>query len=233
MTAVDIARVLPSIAEVRALSQSLAVLDLLLSGDGHGPHTFDRAWRPGTALASMSNGGGDTHAIVFTADGALVLGFDHESEMSPYGDDDYKPWPGLVDDVPDVFVPLLAEPEFTHIGFPDPFLAATVCMWRRTCDPAWRTGAIEFPEAADPDGASFLFEPLVPGTSEAYRAYARHNWSADLGLADIEHIYEHRPLTLELVERLNPTIDPAFLAERLESIGYPAPLRSAKGQAGD
>ncbi|MEV5571855.1 hypothetical protein AB0L06_17550 [Spirillospora sp. NPDC052269] len=224
MSAVDIARALPSIAEVRALSQSFAVLDAVLSGNGYGSYDFVRTWRPGLELASMETGGGDDYSIVFTPDGALILGFDHESEMSPYGNDGYEVWPGLVDEVPDDFAELLAEPEFCHHGGTELFLAATVCLWRRHDDPAWRTGDIAFPPGNDPDGASWLFELLAAGTPEAYSAYAGYGVEAAMKTATIRAVLEHRPLTSDLAERLNPEADLRVLAERLEAIGYPSAL---------
>jgi hypothetical protein len=41
MTAADLAQRLPSIATVRALSRSFAVLDAILSPDGYATYTFD------------------------------------------------------------------------------------------------------------------------------------------------------------------------------------------------
>ncbi|MFC5181132.1 hypothetical protein [Actinomadura harenae] len=218
MSSVDIARALPSIAEVRALSRAFATLDAVLGGGW--PHTFDRAWRPGHELATMSDGGGDAYSIVFTPDGALLLGFDHESEMSPYGSDDYATWPGLVDDVPGVFSELLASPEFGHQGPDGPFLAATVCIWRGHDDPAWRTGDIEFPPGDDPDGASWLFGTLASATPETLLDYAtRHAGRGVVELSDIKAVLGHRRLTSDLLERLNPVADPAMLAEALDRIG--------------
>lgn len=45
----------------------------------------------------MSNGSGDEFDIVFSPAGAYIRGFDHESPMSPYVDD--EPWPGVVDQI--------------------------------------------------------------------------------------------------------------------------------------
>ncbi|MBD2892389.1 hypothetical protein amrb99_12990 [Actinomadura sp. RB99] len=47
-------------------------------------------------------GPGRTYALdeVF---GAFIRGFDHESSMSPYGDEGDGTWPGLVEAVPEEF----------------------------------------------------------------------------------------------------------------------------------
>jgi hypothetical protein len=47
----------------------------------------------------MNNGSGDEYSIVFAPAGAFVRGFDHESPMSPYGNDDFDV-PGMDVSVP-------------------------------------------------------------------------------------------------------------------------------------
>lgn len=222
MTAVDLAQRLPDIATVRARSQSFAVLDAILSPEGYATYAFDRRWAENQQLASMDNGSGDEYSIVFTPSGAFIRGFDHESPMSPYADEDLAPWPGLVESVPEEFAAQVAEPAFCHHGGTGLFFAATVCVWRLHTDPAWRTGDIEFPGAADPDGSGWMFKTLANGTPEAYRDYAVDYFQVTLDPADVRTVFEHRPLTEDLVLRLNPEADLAALAKACESIGYPA-----------
>jgi hypothetical protein len=224
MTAVDLARRLPGIATVRALSQSFAVLDAILSPSGYVTYAFDSRWGEGAELASMDNGSGDEYSIVFTSSGAFIRGFDHESPMSPYRDEDLEPWPGLVESVPEEFAAQVSEPAFCHHDDAGLFLAATVCLWRLHDDPVWRTGDIEFPRAdrtGDPDGSAWMFRLLAEGTPEAYRAYAEDYFETTLDPAGVRHIFEHRPLTTDLIRRLNAEADLAALTGTLETIGYP------------
>ncbi|MGW1666599.1 hypothetical protein [Streptomyces microflavus] len=64
----------------------------------------------------MDNGSGDDFSVLFTPAGVLVRGFDHGSEMSPYGTDDEQPWPGVIDEVPASLRPLLDDPAFVDEG---------------------------------------------------------------------------------------------------------------------
>jgi hypothetical protein len=224
VTAIDLAQRLPDIATVRALSQSFAVLDAILSPDGYATYAFDSRWGEDEELASMDNGSGDEYSIVFTASGAFIRGFDHESPMSPFGEDDYATWPGLVESVPQEFAAQVAEPAFCHDGGAGPFLTVTVCLWRLHDDPAWRTGDIDFPRTdrtEDPDGSAWMFGLLAKGTPEAYCAYAADHFETVLDPADVRQIFEHRPLSADLVRRINPDTDLAALSETLEAIGYP------------
>lgn len=104
MTVYDVARRLPSIPDLRVLCRALATLDVVLSPDSEDRyHLYDAAWAPGEELASMRDGAGNEYSVVFTAAGAYVRGFDHESPMSPYATDDDQPWPGVLDTAPSRF----------------------------------------------------------------------------------------------------------------------------------
>lgn len=48
-------------------------------------HSFVQNWDEGVCMAKIDNGAGDHLIILFSADGSIIKGFDHESELSPYG----------------------------------------------------------------------------------------------------------------------------------------------------
>lgn len=150
MTVYDVARRLPSIADLRNLCRSQAMLDAISSPDWEGRcHCFDAGWADGEEMASMRNGSGDGYSIVFSVAGACVRGFDHEAPMSPYGNGD-EPWPGVIDGVAEVFKPFVEEPAFTE---EDDVPVVTACLWREAADDRWRPGVIDFPAGCcDPDG---------------------------------------------------------------------------------
>ncbi|WP_181448867.1 hypothetical protein [Nonomuraea aridisoli] len=170
MTAHEAAGLLPDIPVLRDLCRSMAVLDAILSPEWSSRfHFYDASWGSGEETASMRNGSGDEYAIVFSAvfsaAGAYVRGFDHESPMSPYDHD--GPWPGVVDSVPEVFRACVEEPAFCDEGG---MPVVTACSWRQNGDDRWSVGEIDYPEGmSDPDGAAYLFERLVAPTPEAFR----------------------------------------------------------------
>jgi hypothetical protein len=113
VTVYDVARQLPAVADLRDLCRSLAMLDAILSPDRESRYySFNAGWADGEEMASMRNGSGDEYSIVFSAVGAYVRGFDHESPMSPFGNDG-EPWPGVIDEVPELFRAFVEEPAFT------------------------------------------------------------------------------------------------------------------------
>ncbi|MEV6714489.1 hypothetical protein AB0M48_20915 [Lentzea sp. NPDC051208] len=218
MTAYDVARLLPAIPELRALCRALAALDVVLdpeSDERH--HRYDMAWALGEELASMNDGSGNEYSVTFTAAGAYVRGFDHESPMSPYATDDEKPWPGVLDSVPDVFRECVEEPAFSdEFGTP----SVTVCLWREHSDTAWRHGDITFPDG-DEDGADWLFSLLTDRTPEAFQDWAQDYYEMPVDLDAVRHVYAGQPLTAEVVTALNPGTTLAAVADQIVATGYP------------
>lgn len=218
VTVQDVARQLPDIAVLREHCRSMAILEAVLSPEwADRYHSFNCHWSDTESMASMRNGSGDEYSIVFSAAGAYVRGFDHESPMSPYAED--GPWPGVLDDVPDVFRPCVEEPAFSdEDGMP----LITACMWRETGDDGWKTGTIDFPdeETEDPDGAGYLFQLLVDRSPEAFQRWAEDYYEIPVDLEAVRHVFSSRPLTEGVVSALNSEITLADLAEDIAEIGY-------------
>ncbi|MFF0201462.1 hypothetical protein [Streptomyces sp. NPDC005017] len=219
MTVYDVARRLPGIPGLRDLCRSLAMLDAILSPEWENRyHSFDAAWAEGEEMASMRNGSGDEYSIVFSPAGAYIRGFGHESPMSPYGHDG-EPWPGVIDEVPEVFKALVEEPAFTdEYGVP----VVTACLWRRTTDDRWRHGTIGFPsDHPDSDAATSLFRLLVDRSPEAFQRFAEDHYEVSVDLAAVSAVYALRPLDQELVSSLNEEVTLTELARDISETGYP------------
>jgi hypothetical protein len=217
MTVNDVARFLPDPDTLRDHCRALAMLDAILSPDWSSRYySFDARWSATEELGSMRNGSGDEYSIVFTPAGVYVRGFDHESPMSPYAEDEV--WPGVVDFVPEEFRSCVEEPAFSDDGVP----RVTACLWRRTTDEGWQTGEIEFPEGhGDPDGADWLFRLLADRSPEAYASFAGDYYEVLVDMDAVRHVYALRPLTDEVVRALNTERTLADLAEDIAEIGYP------------
>ena len=131
VTVYDVARRLPGIADLRDRCRSLAMLDAILSPEWEFRYySFSTAWADGQEAASMRNGSGDGYTIVFCAAGAYVRGFGHEAPMSPYGNDG-EPWPGVIDEVPELFRAFVEESAFTD---EEGVAVVTACLWRGSTD---------------------------------------------------------------------------------------------------
>lgn len=202
---------LPDIPALKRLTQSLAMLDAILSPEWeYRYYSFDQAWSDGGMMASMRNGSGDHWFAIFCTAGAAIHGLAHEAPAFRPG----NPQPGIFDSLPSVFhANLLHEPAFaTH--------DSTFCIWRLSDDERWSCGRVELPAGEDPDGSAELLG-ILAGRPEQYVAFAGEYYECDVDASDVAAIYRHEPLSVELVRRLNPDIDLASLADDLAEIGYP------------
>ncbi len=212
---------LPDPEIVRARSKAMAMLDATLSPEWQWRYySYDAQWGHSEELASMRDGSGNDYAVVFGEAGVYAQACDHESPINAYRVSPPEPWPGLFDALPDAFRHLEREPAFLdHNGVQ----RATVCLWRERTDSVWRCGDIEIPDKNedDADGAEWLFELLLEGTAEAYVEFADEYYEMAPALEAVQHVYNLKPLTQEVVSALNPVVKLEELAEDIAQIGYP------------
>jgi hypothetical protein len=205
---------LPDIESLRKLSQSLAMLDAIMSPEWESRYySFNSEWGEGEMMASMRDGSGDEYFILFNSHGAIMKGFAHESPMSPYATESGKPWAGLLDSVPDEFQDFLSEPAFSIED-------TTFCIWRKYTASSWQVGSIDYPEGNDPDGSEDLLA-ILDGQPSTYKEFAEEYYEREVDLSAVEHIYQHNPLTSEIVAALNADVSLGELESDVEEIGYP------------
>ena len=160
---------LPSIDRLEKITQSIAMLDAIVSPDWEYRYfSFNAAWDESheERMASMRDGSGDEYFMVFSPKGAILKGFDHESPMSPWQRDPVAVWPGVLDDVPEGFASFLTEPAF-KMG------DCTFCIWRELNDEQLKHSSVVFPDTNvnDPDGAKELL-CVFDGKPETYVDFA-------------------------------------------------------------
>ena len=94
------------------------------------------------------------------------------------------------------------------------------CIWRKYSDSKWQTGKIDFPEAEDPDGSEDLLF-MLDGNPNTYQAWVNEYYEKDIPLDAVKAVYEHKPLTQQLVSRLNSERRIEDLESDLNEIRYP------------
>ena len=215
MTKRNILNALPEIEALRKLSQSLAMLDAILSPEWeYRYYSFDSKWSADEMMASMRNGSDDGYFILFNQYGAIIKGFAHESLMSPWGSESEEVWLGVLDEVPSEFQSFLQEPAFSITD-------ATFCIWRRSGDGTWKIGEIDYPEGENDPDVSDQILSILNGDPTAYQGFAESYYERKIPLSAIKHIYEHNSLTGKIVRLLNQDISIGELQRDIEEIGYP------------
>jgi len=200
---------LPDVLSLRRLLQSLAMLDAILMPEWqYRYYSFNAHWRPREMMGSMRDGSGDELFALFTMHGAFLKGFAHESDAAAV------PSQHFYRDLPIQFQQSSREPAFA----PDD---VTFCLWRLIDEPHWSCSTVALGSCYDADGSSEMLSMFdgVPGT---YRAWAIEYYGRDTPLQAIDSVYQHRPLTEQLVVALNPRQSLQRLSSEIVAIGYSA-----------
>lgn len=205
---------LPDVDRLKALLQSLATLDAIMSPDEWDAryYSFNSKWSRSEQMGSMRNGSGDEFFALFGRAGCFIKGFAHEYPMTPYRTKPPEIWPGMLDSVPDEFSSGLNEPAFSMDD-------VTFCIWRRYTDSSWSLGEIEFPDVQDPDGSAYLLA-ILDGDPATYCQFAEDYFESTIPVESVRHVYNHLPLTNDLVLSLNPDATLKQIANDLTEIGY-------------
>lgn len=195
---------LPSIPELRRITQSLAMLDAILCPEWEYRHySFNSEWGAGEAMASWRNGMGDDWFLLLDAAGAAIKGFAHE-----LADDRLFPQ-SIQEQVPADFSSFLREPAFS-------MQHATFCYWRRAGDASWTKVASVLAD----DGADDMLALLVSGPS-GYKEWAEDYYEVPVSLEAVAALFSHQPLSDSVIRALNPeaALDSVYTEAR--EIGYP------------
>lgn len=153
----------------------------------------------GKALAFvLDNGSGDDLVVIFTENGTLIKGFDHESEYNQFGADEWD----------DAFF------EYTFSGLPEEFAElldedsrdnTTFCMWCMDDSDMWVQNEQEInDEDEDDDGGKDFLLMQIRRTPEEWCDWAKDYYETEIASDVVKKVYNGEPLTEEDVVKLNP-----------------------------
>jgi len=200
---------LPSIQTLRAITQSLAMLDAIVCPEWQYRYfSFNTNWAPGMEMASMRDGCGDDWFLLFDSVGAALKGFAHELAV------DQSFGANIRAQVPGEFSAFLDEPAFSMQN-------ATFCFWRKADDASWTKVQGSLLE----DGSGDLLSLLVAGPS-AYAAWAEGYFEIPIDHQAVSAVFDHAPLTDEIILMLNPDAELDFTYGEAAEIGYRRFLRN-------
>lgn len=195
---------LPPIAQLRRVTQSLAMLDAILCPEWeYRYYSFDSQWGQGEEMASMRDGSGNDWFLLLDSAGAALKGFAHE-----FADDPELPQKIQVQ-VPADFASFLGEPAFS-------MQYATFCYWRKASDLFWNKVDSTLTE----DGSDDMLALLVSGPT-AYRMWAEDYYEVPVSLEAVVALFSHQPLDAPLIFELNPDAVLISVHAEAKQIGYP------------
>ena len=206
-------------AELRAALRRLAVVQLLFHK--RQPDSWFRLESDGiTAVAGWNDFVGNTCHFLFSPAGNVLLGFDHESPMSPHAGekpDVFEAWPGVYDSLPE---PLMKAVEANPFGEFDP-QEVTLCLWNKTATKTWQKGDIEYPDCdhGSPDGQGYLlswFREYVENFGG--KLSDQYGWEIDDDAA--AELLAGDKITRNCLTTLKPGCRVTDLIPHLEAMGY-------------
>ncbi|CAI8721157.1 SUFU domain-containing protein [Brevibacillus sp. IT-7CA2] len=174
-------------------------------------YQFDPQWDENTAFASINNGSGDDLYILFSTEGVIVKGFDHESEMSPHAREEYEVWPGIYEQVPPALLHRLDDEALTKED-------VTFCLWRESTDHEWKTGYVQNPQGLD-DGSDFLLG-MIYDSPDDYVEWAEDYYEVKVPLDVVGFTFTNTFITKEMIMVLNPEVDLEVAMKELQEIGF-------------
>ncbi|GLB47847.1 hypothetical protein [Neptunitalea lumnitzerae] len=228
---------LSSPADLEKTCKSLAVLEAIICPEWKNRYcTFEII--NNESLFHLQNEQGDHMCIWFTRHGVLINGFAMESTMNGWRNKNtqdkysvfklfkmgssffelkkhYPMWKGLTDNIPE---------ELHNYIYKEPIksLGTTFCIWQANHQNSWQTGNIELPNDDIGDGSEELLF-LVDGNADTYYIWATEYYDfQDLQLDCVALIYQHEPISKELLYQINSEyVSVDLLKKELDAIEYP------------
>jgi hypothetical protein len=194
--------------------QQMAALESVFAIEfGEFQFEYHPQWSLHEQMGAVKNGSGDELFAHFTPRGCCILGFAHESAMSPYRTQPPKLWPGLLSSVPEELRGSFEEPAFD-------IDSTTFVVWRRASDDRWSSDDIEYPNDGYDDGSNDLLSRLILSPKE-FADWLEENYEVDVDLSVVESVFEHLPITAAHLAKLNPNFSAREIRQAIIETGYP------------
>ncbi|MFT8349132.1 hypothetical protein [Clostridium saccharoperbutylacetonicum] len=96
----------------------------------------------------------------------------------------------------------------------------TFCIWQDKNHKEWQKGNVEIPEGCD-DGSNYMLSRIF--SSEGYIDWAKDYWELGerLTFEDVKKVFNHQPITEEMVKKINTDRNIKKVMEELIEINYP------------
>lgn len=199
--------------DLRKYLKAMAVLDVVITPK-------EQAWLRLVDIRSLGkayafvvdNGSGDNLVVIFTENGTLIKGFDHENKYNQFAADEWDS----------------AFFEHTYSGLPEEFAGlldedsrdeTTFCMWCMDDSDMWvQNEPVKNDEDDDDDddgGKDYLIG-YIRRTPEEWCDWARDYHETEIALDVVKKVYNGESLTEEDVVKLNPERDAKEVFSELE-----------------
>lgn len=194
---------LPSIEDIRKISQSLAMLDLILIQEWEFRYfSFNSKWDSNEMMASMRNGEGDEYFILFSKDGLVGKICSINEGLVPNKDQ-------ILQMIPNEFNSFKNEPAFKLDNM-------TCCIWKKYSDKNWSVAPVM---------KKIPLLKFIVEHEKYYHIWVEEYLEISLDVKKIKAIFDHVPINNDLISDLNDKISLEEIEEAIKKIGYPIGIR--------
>lgn len=175
--------------------KAMAVLDIILIPS-------QKAWLRTVAYskeadhrkAVVDNGSGDSLIALFSDNGTLLKGFDHESELNQFAAEEWDNafFERVYAGVPKSLRALLSDDDIDNTTF---------CIWCCDGSDVWEQN--EEPAPDDDDGGKDFLLGYVHQTAESWCDWAKYYYEREFDVSAVEKIYSGE-VTAEDILKINP-----------------------------
>lgn len=197
---------LPLPYRLRQLAIANATLDAIIMPDWDLRYfSYNCQWDEDETMASLRNGSGAHHYILFSRAGAFLKGFDVDSPLTEPPDS----W--ITKDLPNGMQPYLDELAFEMSDL-------TFCVWCRDGYDKWEHGA---PTNDDLLDVPLGYLHLLLDDPAAYADWATEYYEQTVPIESVRWVQAGNPLNDGIIASLNESISLNDISEDLKEIGYP------------
>ena len=207
---------------MKELLKNQAILDIIITPEHDAwrrlvSYEYDKTKR--CDRFHISNDSGDHLYVLMSPDGAIIKGFDHESCLSPYQNDEEPTAESIYANVPAELLALLDEETEKN--------DVTFCIWQKPGEVHWHQNSIELPDYCfDSDrtqpedgGQAFLMSYIFAGADEWYEWASIYYELREEAWDAAARLYETGEITRSMMEDLNPERDYDTIIDECEVSG--------------
>lgn len=207
---------------MKELLKKQAILDIIITPEHDAwrrlvSYEYDKTKR--CDRFHISNDSGDHLYVLMSPEGAIIKGFDHESCLSPYQNDEEPTAESIYANVPAELLALLDEETEKN--------DVTFCIWQKPGEVHWHQNSIELPDYCfDSDrtqpedgGQAFLMSYIFAGADEWYEWASIYYELREEAWDAAARLYETGEITRSMMEDLNPERDYDTIIDECEVSG--------------
>ena len=175
---------------------------------------YDKDWINSGHFFKIDDSGGDHYHILFSAEGCMIKGFDHECEVSPYNYDESFPIPNCISEhdfykgAPDELITLINDPALEKE-------IVTFCTWQSVDDNEWQFAPSTIPKNWCDGIDTFLY---YSQNFEQYCEWFEECYETEPDINILRSIFEGNSITADMVAALNPDVSPTIVLDDLQKM---------------